>query len=97
MDSDALKKFLRGIVHEKTKIEIEKDIEDQLVSDLYERLENQIYRSLVDALNDSQLEELEKTERTPEQILTFISESGINMQDTVSQTLVRFRLNYLGK
>lgn len=97
MDSDALKDFLRGIVHEKTKIELEKDIEDQLVSDLYERLENQIYRSLVDTLSDRQLDELESKDRTPEDILTFISESGINIQDTISQTLVRFRLNYLGK
>ena len=75
MDSDALKDFLRGIVGEKTKLDLEKDIEDQLVSDLYERLENQIYRSLVDSLNDSQLDELESTERTPEEILTFISET----------------------
>lgn len=95
MEDDELKNFIRGLVREKAKVELDKDIEDQLVGDLYDRLENQIYRELVGQLNDEQLEELNRTERTPEEILKFIENCGIIIQDTITKVLVRFRNSYI--
>lgn len=95
MESEQLREFLRGIVQEKAQVELDKDIEDQLIADLYDRLENQIYRSLVSELSSSQLEELEKQDSTPEQILLFIENSGIIVQDNIAKVLVQFRESYI--
>lgn len=95
MDSEALTSFLRDLVREKAKVELQKEVEDQLINDLYGRLETQIYRELVSQLNDEQLSELESKERTAVEILKFIENSGIVIQDTMTKVLVRFRKSYL--
>ena len=95
MESESLKQFLDDIVQEKAGIELDLDVRKQLIEDLYERLENKIYRALVSELNDQQLTELQSKDRTPEEILKFIENSGIIIKDTITRVLVRFRASYI--
>ena len=95
MESESLKQFLDDIVQEKAGIELDLDVRKQLIEDLYERLENKIYRALVSELNDEQLTELQSKDRTPEEILKFIENSGIIIKDSITRVLVRFRASYI--
>jgi hypothetical protein len=95
MESESLKEFLGDIIQEKAGIELDVEVKNQLIVDLYDRLENQIYRALINELNDEQLDELESKDRTPEDILKFIENSGIIVKDVISKVLIQFRASYI--
>ena len=60
MQSEELKKYVTEIIEQKKLSGVDQDIKDKLIDDLTNRLQEQINRALINALNDEQFKEFEK-------------------------------------
>jgi len=100
MNSDPLDQFVRDIVADKRLPGVDDDeVREQLVTDLKERLLDQVDRAMVDALPDDKVdgfnELLDNEATTDEQIQAYIAQSGVDTQQVATDTMVRFRELYL--
>lgn len=94
-----LEPFVRSIIDKKGLIGITAEVKEQLVSDLNEKLNDQINRAMISALPDDkvdQLNEMLDKGDDEEAIQRFITDSGIDVKQITLNTLVAFRNLYLG-
>ena len=101
-DDEAIDLFIEGIIDEKgLKFESEQMKKD-LALELKTQLLDEIDRSLVAELPDEKLDELSKTiakndgKIDAEVVANAVKEAGINVEDVVGATMVKFREIYLG-
>ena len=98
MQSEELKKYVTEIIEQKKLSGVDQDIKDKLIDDLTNRLQEQINRALINALNDEQFKEFEKLvdAEDAEKVSTFFADNNIPVQEITTQVLVKFRVAYLG-
>jgi len=99
MAGDELGGFINEILTKKQLPGMTDEIRVQLISDLKERLINQINRAIIDALPDDKIDEfnnfLELQPRTDEEVQEFISHCGVDLKATTIQAMLLFRELYL--
>lgn len=97
MNKEALRVFVTDIVKQKDLKGIDEDTKNQVIEDLVKRLEDQILRSLIGELNDSQLTEFEKLvdESNQDKLSTYFEECNLPVKEIIIQTMTRFKRSYL--
>lgn len=98
MPQNELRNFVSSILKEKQLTGVEPEIIEKLTDDLESRLEDQINRAMINALNDEQLAEFEKLvdEKDTQKISSFFTDNGVPVQTIMTDTMARFRTAYLG-
>lgn len=93
-------KFIDQIIDAKQLPGLNDEVRSQLKDDLRRRLMDQIDRAAVTALSDEKAEELSKKlddeNFTPEDAAKFMQESGVDLSKVTLETMIRFRMLYLG-
>lgn len=101
MKSDELDRFINEILDEKQLLGVTPEVRVQLVSDLKERMLDQINRALITALPDDKMTEfntiLDDETVSDEAVTQFIATSGVDVQKVTIQTMLRFSELYLGR
>lgn len=99
MADDELDKFINEILDAKQLSGVTADVRTQLVSDLKQRLLDQINRALVDAMPDDKITEfnnlLDDENLSDEAVQQFITESGVDVSGVTLQTMLRFSELYI--
>ncbi len=99
MQGDELDKFVEDIVVAKQLSGVTDEVRAQLISDLKQRLLDQINRALIDALSDEQIDEfnalLDEPSTTDEKVQQFIVDAGVDVRRVTAQTMLRFRDLYI--
>jgi|GEM_PF-1162952 len=101
-DEETIDLFIRGIMKEKGTDVGSEEMQNDIFNDLKTSLLTEIDRSLVSALPDDKLEELNKIALEsgaidPAKIAEMIRAAGIDTTEVVGITMARFRDIYLGK
>ena len=83
MQSEELKKYVTEIIEQKKVSGVDQDIKDKLIDDLTNRLQEQINRALINALNDEQFKEFEKLvdAEDAEKVSTFFADNNIPVRN----------------
>jgi len=99
MENAELDRFVGEIVSAKALPGVTDEVRTQLVSDLKERLLDQIDRALIDALPDDKADELNTMLDDPSiddaALQSFIASSGVDVRGVTIATMLRFRDLYL--
>ena len=97
MNKEALRVFVTDIVKQKDLKGIDEDTKNQVIEDLIKRLEEQILRSLIGELSESQLSEFEKLvdNSDEEKFTTFFEDCNLPVKEIIIQTMTRFKRSYL--
>lgn len=99
MQGDELDKFIEDIVAVKQLSGVTDEVRAQLVSDLKQRLLDQINRALIDALPDEQIDAfnalLDEPSSTDETVQQFIVNTGVDVRRVTAETMLRFRDLYI--
>lgn len=99
MSDDKLDQFIGEIITLKNLSGITEDVRSQLVTDLKERLLDQINRAIIDALPDDKIDEfsnfLEAGDKTDDEVQQFISQSGVDIKKIAARAMLLFRDLYL--
>lgn len=97
MEETELKKFVRGVIQEKNLVGVETEVIEQLISDLSERLENQINAALLQQLSDEDITEFEKILDSGDidKIQNYFYNKNINVTEVTAQVMSRFKAAYL--
>lgn len=94
MATDELDQFINEMLDAKKLTGVAIDVRIQLVSDLKERLLDQINRALIDSLPDDKMEEFESLLDNPNigdtAVQQFIADSGIDVKKITTTTMLRF-------
>lgn len=97
---DEVDRFLNQILDEKKITGDSPEIRPQLIADLRHHLMEQIDRAMVEALTPQQVTQLnelmDRDDTTDQQIQDFFRQSGVDSQQVVLNTMMRFRRYYLG-
>ena len=98
MQNKELRDFVAAIIKEKNLQGVSQEIQDKLIDDLTGRLGDQINRALIDQLNDDQFKEFSQLvdDGNTEALSTYFNDKGINVTETVTKVMARFRISYLG-
>lgn len=100
MVEDNLDKFIDEIIAAKNLSGISEDVALQLRSDLRDKLTDQVNSAMINALDESKLDEfnalLDQEAVSDEQIKVYIEQSGVDTTRIAAQTMLRFRDLYLG-
>lgn len=101
MAEPELERFINEILDEKQLPGVTPEVRIQLVTDLKERLLDQINRALITALPEVKIVEfntlLDDETVSDESIQQFIADSGVDVQKVTLQTMLRFSELYLGR
>ena len=96
---DNVEQFIDQLIDEKG-LGVEGDVREQLKLDLTERLLDQIDRASVNALPEDKAielaDKLDDENFTDEQVAEFMKNSGVDLQKVALETMLQFRLLYLG-
>ena len=99
MADDELDKFINEILDAKQLSGVTADVRTQLVSDLKQRLLDQINRALVDVMPDDKITEfnnlLDDENLSDEAVQQFITDSGVDVSGVTLQTMLRFSELYI--
>ena len=94
MAGDELDQFINEMLDAKKLSGVTEDVRAQLVSDLKQRLLDQINKALIDALPDEKMDEFERLlddeSLTDEQVQQFIMNSGVDVKKVTTVTMLRF-------
>ncbi|HEU4715425.1 MAG TPA: DUF5663 domain-containing protein [Candidatus Saccharimonadales bacterium] len=94
MAGDELDQFINEMLDAKKLSGVTEDVRAQLVSDLKQRLLDQINKALIDALPDEKMDEFERLlddeSLTDEQVQQFIVNSGVDVKKVTTVTMLRF-------
>ena len=97
---DPVDLFIEQIVDQKNLAGVTPEIKQQVVTELKGRLMDQIDRAMIDSLNNEQLDKfntlLDSQNTTDQQLQDFFATSGIDSQQVVLDTMLKFREFYLG-
>ena len=95
-----VEKFIDQLIDEKG-LSAEGEVRDQIKTDLTERLIDQIERAAVNALpEDKAIELANKLDDEgfgDDQVSDFIRNSGVDMERVALETMLQFRILYLGE
>jgi len=94
MAGDELDQFVNEMLDAKRLSGVTDDVRTQLVSDLKQRLLDQINKALIDALPDEKMDEFERLldddSLADEQIQQFIVNAGVDVKKVTTVTMLRF-------
>lgn len=74
-------------------------VQEQMLSDLYARLEDWLFGQIIDALSDddlTQFRELMENKASQEQLEEFLEKKIPNAKEIFSKAMLDFRKSYLG-
>jgi len=102
MNGDQLDVYVSEMLDQQDQLDgISPAVRVQLVSDLKERLLDQINRALIDSLPETKIGELnallDDETASDERVQEFISRNGVDVEGTTLQTIRRFNDSYLGR
>ena len=93
-------RFIDQLIDEKGYTNIDDEVRAQLKADMTQRLMTQIDRAAIDALpEDKAIELADKMDDenfTDTQIADFMTNSGVDLQNVALETMLQFRLLYIG-
>lgn len=98
--NDALEEFINDMLAQKKLPGVDEQVHTQLVSDLKNRLMDQIDRAVVEGLPSDRIDgfnELLDKEADDQEIQRYIVESGVDSRRISLETMLRFRALYLGE
>lgn len=94
MAGDELDQFVREMLEAKKLSGVTEDVQRQLMSDLKQRLLDQINKALIDALPDEKMDEFEQLldDETIDdaRIQQFIVDAGVDVKRVTTVTMLRF-------
>ncbi|MBR6134284.1 hypothetical protein IKQ38_02280 [Candidatus Saccharibacteria bacterium] len=94
-----VEKFIDQLIDEKG-LGVEGDVRKQLKLDMMERLLDQIDRASINALPEDKAielaDKLDDENFTDEQVADFMKDSGVDLERVALETMLQFRLLYLG-
>jgi hypothetical protein len=98
-NSPAAIQFIDTILEEKGMEGVDEDVRLQLRDDLLGRLDDQVNRSVINALPQEQLAKFEHLIDSDQldQLQPFLEKNGVNMQAIVARVMADFRAMYLGE
>jgi hypothetical protein len=96
-DSPMAIQFVDKLIEQKGLDELDEEVRLQLRKDLLRRLENQINRTIVESLNESQLAQFEHLIDTNkiDKLGEFLYKQGINVNGVVARVMADFHASYL--
>lgn len=95
-----IRNFLDGLLEEAGITSVEGELKEEMISQLYQRLNNFITSTIVDSLPPENIDEFIKMneENRPQiEIEQYLKEKMPNSQDVFGKAFVQFRDIYLGK
>ena len=96
---DNVEQFIDQLIDEKD-LNLEDDVRQELKVDMINRLLDQIDKASINALPEDKAielaDKLDDPEFTDEQVAEFIRSSGVDMERVALETMMQFRLLYLG-
>ena len=96
---DNVEQFIDQLIDEKD-LNLEDDVRQELKVDMINRLLDQIDKASINALPEDKAielaDKLDDPEFTDEQVAEFIRNSGVDMERVALETMMQFRLLYLG-
>ncbi|MDB5184127.1 MAG: hypothetical protein JWO07_808 [Candidatus Saccharibacteria bacterium] len=99
MNSEELDRFIRDMLAQKDLPGVNDDVREQLVTDLKERLLDQVDRAIVDAIPEDKIDDfnalLDQSDVSDETIQNYVVQSGVDVQQVTINTMLRFRDLYL--
>ncbi len=98
MADNPLRDFVTSVLKEKNLVGVDQEILDKLTDDLVVRLQDQINRGLIDSLDEKQFAEFEKlvAAEDTKKLSTFFTDSGVPVQNVITEVMAKFRVAYLG-
>jgi len=99
MAGDQLDQFILDILEQKQLPGITPEVKAQLVTDLKQRLLDQIDRAIIDALPDDKMDQfndLLDNSADDAQVQEFMVSAGVDVKQVAIDTMLRFRSLYLG-
>ncbi len=96
-ESEAARAFVEKLVDQKFPNGLDAEVREQLVTDLLQRLEDQLNRLILNSLNDAQTAQLEHLIDTNQidKVQDFLYKEGINVQSLVARVMAEFQAIYL--
>lgn len=97
--NDALEEFINDMLAQKKLPGVDEQIHQQLVSDLKNRLMDQIDRAVVEGIPTDKIDgfnELLDREADDQELQQYIVDSGVDSRRISLETMLRFRALYLG-
>ncbi len=96
---DNVEQFIDQLIDEKD-LNLEDDVRQELKVDMINRLLDQIDKASINALPEDKAielaDKLDDPDFTDEQVSEFIKESGVDLERVALETMMQFRLLYLG-
>ena len=97
MDSN-VEQFIDQLIDEKGYTTLDDEVRAQMKEDLANRLYDQIDRAMANALPEDKAIELgnklDEGEMSDEELAKFMQDAGVDMQEVVLETMMKFRLLY---
>ncbi|MBP6879518.1 MAG: hypothetical protein KBF62_00330 [Candidatus Pacebacteria bacterium] len=95
---DIIKDFINKILEEKGVLSMDKEVVDQMRSDLTDRLETRINASVLENIPKDKLEEFEALldKDDDSEIQNFISKNVPDLDALIASTMISFRNIYFG-
>ena len=94
-----LTEFVSGVFDEKNLTHIDPDVRSEVIDDMAQLLRELIDRAVIAAMPESKLDAfnslLENPDTSDEQVRDFVLHSGVDIQATTRETMIRFRELYL--
>jgi len=95
-----VEQFLDQLLDEKGYTDLDEDVRNELKIDMGQRLMDQIDQAAINALSEEKAIELanklDDPNFTNEQAAAFVQESGVDMERIALETMIQFRIWYLG-
>ncbi len=96
---DNVEQFIDQLIDEKD-LNLEDDVRQELKADMINRLLDQIDQASINALPEEKAielaDKLDDPDFTDEQVSEFIRNSGVDLERVALETMIQFRLLYLG-
>jgi hypothetical protein len=96
---DNVEQFIDQLIDEKD-LNLEDDVRQELKADMINRLLDQIDQASINALPEDKAielaDKLDDPDFTDEQVSEFIRNSGVDLERVALETMIQFRLLYLG-
>lgn len=96
--SDSLDFFIDQLMEEKSFIELEQEVQDQIRKDLKEKAQDAVNVAIIRHIPSENIDEFRKRIKTEgaEELKVFCQQNIPNVEVVVAQALMDFRQSYLG-
>ena len=100
MEGNELDQFVNQLIEDKNITGLTPEGREQVANELKELVTDEINRAVLTAMPDSKLDELsalmDSGDFTSDDMQKFIAESGVDLKQITTETLLYFRAFYLG-